>query len=256
MCSISATAEPPRPSSPGDGAEAGQDARETPPLPILYADAHLTVCVKPAGLSSETDLPALLARQTGAPAMCVHRLDTAAGGVMVYARSPRSAAALSRAFAAREADKRYLAVCAGTPEPEAGVFRDLLFRDARHNKSFVVSRPRKGVREASLRYRVLETAGDASLAAVRLETGRSHQIRVQFASRKHPLLGDGKYGSRVRCGLALWSAFLCLAHPLTGEALRLFCPPPEVYPWTLFSPPAVFARCAARDAFGGEGGAE
>lgn len=204
-------------------------------LQILSEDAALTVCVKPVGLSSETELPALLAVRTGAPALCVHRLDAAVGGVMTYAKTKPAAAALSRAIAEGRFEKTYLAVCSGIPEPEAGEMRDLLFRDARNNKSYVVTRARKGVREAALTYRLLAAREGCALVAVYLETGRSHQIRVQFASRKHPLLGDGKYGSRVRgCTVALWSYRLALPHPVTGEPLRFACPPPEAWPWTLF----------------------
>ena len=212
--------------------------KEKTQIEILYEDAALIVCRKPVGWSSETELPAALAALTGAPALCVHRLDTGVGGIMVYART-KTAAALNRAITEGRFEKNYLAVCAGRPAPEAGEMRDLLFRDRGANKTYVVKRPRKGVREAALRYRVLEAREDCSLAAVRLETGRSHQIRAQFASRAHPLLGDGKYGSRVKSqSIALWAFSLAFPHPVTAERMRFSASPPAEPPWTLFHPPS------------------
>ena len=205
-------------------------------LPILYKDASLVVCVKPAGVDSETGMPALVKAQTGArEALCVHRLDRDVGGVMVYALDRRTAAALSRALASGGFEKEYLAVVHGTMEADAAELRDLLFHDRANNKSFVVRRPRAGVKEAVLDYRVLGTHGDCSLLAVRLHTGRSHQIRVQLASRRHPLLGAAKYGSPRRdCGIALFSRLLGFPHPKSGETLRFAAPAPDGFPWDMF----------------------
>jgi 23S rRNA pseudouridine1911/1915/1917 synthase len=205
----------------------------------LYEDAALIVCVKPVGASSETDMPQILREMGAKQALCVHRLDTAVGGVMVYAKTGACAAALSREIAEGRMEKRYLAVCVSCPEPPEGVMRDLLFKDLRANKSYVVKRARRGVRQAELSYRVLGSAKygeeSCSLVAVSLVTGRSHQIRVQFASRKMPLLGDVKYGSRVReCGIALWSTAIAFRHPISGERMEFSCPPPECFPWSLF----------------------
>ena len=205
-------------------------------LPILYKDASLVVCVKPAGVDSETGMPALVKAQTGArEALCVHRLDRDVGGVMVYALDHRTAAALSRALASGGFEKEYLAVVHGSMEADAAELRDLLFHDRANNKSFVVRRPRAGVKEAVLDYRVLGTSVDCSLLAVRLHTGRSHQIRVQLASRRHPLLGDAKYGSPRRdCGIALFSRLLGFPHPKSGETLRFAAPAPDGFPWDMF----------------------
>ena len=204
-------------------------------IDILYQDAHLAVCVKPAGVDSQNGMPALLRENLGGEAFCVHRLDRDVGGVMVYARTSEAAAALSKAIAEGTLEKTYLAVCAGCPATSQGEMRDLLFHDAQRNKTFVVTRQRRGVREAVLDYRVLAAREDCSLVRVALHTGRSHQIRVQFASRGLPLLGDAKYGSRVRgCGVALWSAALAFPHPLSGETLRFTAPPPDTEPWTRF----------------------
>lgn len=203
---------------------------------ILHQDRQIIVCVKPVGMDSESELPSALMAETGAPELrTVHRLDRAVGGVMVYARTRSAAAALTRAIMEGRMEKRYLAVCAGRPEPGAGEMRDLLFRDAEKNKSFVVGRKRRGVREAALWYRTLDTREGVSLAAIQLETGRSHQIRVQFASRGHPLLGDGKYGSTEKgCTIALWSRVLAFPHPATAELVTFTVPPPAAWPWSLF----------------------
>ena len=205
-------------------------------IPLLYHDRCIAVCRKPAGVDSETDMPALLAGQLKVPAVfCVHRLDRAVGGVMVYALQRESAAALSRQMADGRFRKEYLAVVHGRPEPEADTLRDLRFHDRGKNKSVVVRRARAGVKEAVLDYRVLEEAEGLSLLSVRLHTGRTHQIRVQLAARRHPLAGDSKYGSPRRdCAIALFSHALGFCHPQTGEALDFCAAPPPGFPWELF----------------------
>lgn len=203
---------------------------------ILYEDRDLVVCEKPEGvLSEEGGMPELLRDATGSPEIfCVHRLDRETGGLMVYAKTRQAAAGLSASITAGQLQKEYLAVVQGQPEEQA-VLRDLLYRDAAKNKSFVVRRMRRGVREAELRYRRLDAREGLSLVRVALVTGRSHQIRVQFASRGMPLVGDRKYGSAYRdAGLALWSTTLSFPHPVTGESLRRELPPPEAWPWSLF----------------------
>ena len=161
-------------------------------MEILYSDRDLAVCVKPVGLDSEIETPLALKEALGGDIFPLHRLDKNVGGVMVYARTKNAAAALSKSIQNGEMVKEYVAKVHGTP-PEEGVLTDLLFKDSRKNKVFVVKKPRAGVKEAKLRYRRL---GD-SLVHVRLYTGRSHQIRVQFSSRGFPLVGDHKYGSRA-----------------------------------------------------------
>ena len=225
---------------------------------ILYEDASIVVLNKPAGLTSEGGVPAALRQLWNAPDAfvgVVHRLDTGVSGLMVYARTPAAAAALSRqvtqsqnAYAVRDGRvegraeepqfiKQYRAVIAGGPDealPAEGTLRDWLFKDSRKGRVFPVSRPRKGVREAVLEYCILKTAGEMSLAGITLHTGRTHQIRVQFAARKHPLSGDGKYGSRVKGDIALQSCGLQFRHPDTGRPLQFSLPLPDAAPWKAF----------------------
>ena len=211
---------------------------------ILYQDRDLVVCVKPVGVLSPPDgkddetlmdlLAEVCAQSDGRPVHLhpVHRLDRGVGGVMVYAKNPTAAAKLSTAIQQNQLSKEYFALVHGVPAENSGELRDLLFRDAGKNKTFVVNRLRKGVKEAVLDYRTLFADGERALVLVHLHTGRTHQIRVQFASRKHPLWGDGKYGgSDNGCPIGLWSFRLKFSHPRTGEKL-IFCAfPPAAKPW-------------------------
>lgn len=160
----------------------------------LYLDDDFVVCVKPVGVDSEHEFPEMLKSDIGGDLFTLHRLDKNVGGVMVYARSKKCAATLSKAIQDGEFIKEYVACVHGSPE-ESGVLEDLLFKDSRKNKVFVVKRERKGVKKAKLEYKVI-SSGEKSLVRIKLHTGRSHQIRVQFSSRGYPLVGDHKYGSR------------------------------------------------------------
>ena len=204
---------------------------------ILYADAAVAVCVKPVGALSEGDgenaMPALLRAALGGEFYPVHRLDQTVGGVMVYAKTAQEAARLTQAMGQGQMQKTYLAVLTGCPAERAGTLEDLLFHDRAKNKTYVVRRQRGGVKQARLHYEILAEQDGLSLARIRLETGRTHQIRVQFASRGLPLLGDGKYGSRCgRCTCALWSYRLSFPDG-KGEA-AFEAQPPAQFPWTVF----------------------
>lgn len=204
-------------------------------IQILKLERSYALCVKPVGvLSEEPGMPALLREQLGGEWYCVHRLDKAVGGVMVYARTRKAAAALSAAVAEREMKKEYLAVCQGAPEPPAGTMEDLLFKDSGKNKAFVVKRERKGVKPARLFYETLAAGETSALVHVTLDTGRFHQIRVQFASRKHPLLGDRRYGGPTAQQLGLWSWRLTIPDPDTGKPVTA-CALPEGEPWSAFA---------------------
>ena len=163
-------------------------------MEILYSDKDLAVCIKPVGLDSEADVPAALKEMLGTDVFPIHRLDKNVGGVMVYARNKKAAAELSKLVQDGKMIKEYIAAVHGTP-PEAAVWEDLLWKDSSRNKVFVVKRQRAGVKKAKLEYQTLKS-GEMSLVRIRLHTGRSHQIRVQFSSRGFPLVGDHKYGSR------------------------------------------------------------
>ncbi len=179
-------------------------------MEILHSDKQIVVIVKPVGMDSEHDIPAAI----GGECYPVHRLDKNVGGVMVYARTKQAAAALSKAIQEGTMVKEYLATVHGTP-PESGDWTDLLFKDSSKNKVFVVKKERRGVKKARLEF-VRLTEGETSLVRVRLHTGRSHQIRVQFASRGFPLVGDGKYGAKDNVPAPL--LFSCrLAFPLGGK---------------------------------------
>ena len=163
-------------------------------MEILYSDKNIAVCVKPVGLDSETEVPAALREQLGGDIFPIHRLDKNVGGVMVYARTKQAAAQLSRAVQEGSMVKEYVAIVHGTP-PEGGDWEDLLWKDNQKNKDFVVKRMRGGVKKARLEFTRL-SGGETSLVRIRLHTGRSHQIRVQFSSRGFPLVGDHKYGAK------------------------------------------------------------
>ena len=183
-------------------------------MEILYSDRDLAVAVKPVGMDAEQAFPAALAAELGGELYPVHRLDLNVGGVMVYARNKAAAAALSRSVQEGTMVKEYRATVHGMP-PESGVFEDLLFKDSRKNKVFVVKKERKGVKKASLEF-VRLTASDPCDVHIRLHTGRSHQIRVQFASRGFPLVGDHKYGARD--GETAPRLFSCrISFPWKGE---------------------------------------
>lgn len=185
-------------------------------MELLYSNQEIVVCVKPVGLDSEKEVPEELKKQLGGELFPVHRLDKNVGGVMVYARTKGAAALLSRAVQEGTMVKEYRAKVHGTP-PESGDWEDLLWKDSSKNKVFVVKRMRKGVKTARLEFTRL-WEGECSLVHIRLHTGRSHQIRVQFASRGYPLVGDHKYGAKDESSAPM--LFSCrLTFPYQGKTV-------------------------------------
>lgn len=206
-------------------------------MKILYEDKYLIVASKPPGVASQADpsgrpdMISLLREEGHGDVFCVHRLDTATAGVMVYAKTSQAAGKLSASLSAEDCKKQYLAIV-HSPDAGAGEMRDLLFHDRKKNKAYVVDRQRNGVKEALLDYETLKSEDGLSLVRVTLHTGRTHQIRVQFASRRMPLCGDGKYGSRDNMPLCLHCFSLAFTHPFTKKRLAFTDPPDS--PWNGF----------------------
>ncbi len=182
-------------------------------MEILYSDRDLTVLIKPVGMDSEHEVPQAL----GGEVYPIHRLDKNVGGVMVYARTKAAAAVLSKAVQEGTIVKEYVAMVHGTP-PQQGDWTDLLFKDSSKNKVFVVKKERRGVKQARLEFR-RHSAGETSLVSIRLHTGRSHQIRVQFSSRGFPLVGDHKYGARDQATAPLLFSWR-ITFPWRGKILQ------------------------------------
>ena len=195
-------------------------------MEILFEDKELIVAIKERGLLSEENpgkpnMVTLLKELTKGEIYPVHRLDKDVGGVMVYAKTKKAASELSKQAGDRTMKKTYLAFIHGTPEEKSGMLEDLLFFDKSKNKSFVVKKERRGVKKALLNYKVVSEKDGNSLVEVELLTGRTHQIRVQFASRKMPLYGDRRYGAKDESRIiALWSKEISFLHPATGERMK------------------------------------
>ncbi len=208
-------------------------------MELIYVDDAIVVCVKPAGAKSTDEtggVPELVREALADPkaqVRTVHRLDQVVSGLMVLARTEAAASELSRQIRDREFEKEYLAVVHGGPEEESGTLRDLLYRDKARRMTLVADAPAKGVQEAILDYRVVNATDEMSRVQVLLRTGRTHQIRVQFASRNMPLVGERKYCTlEDPCEIALWSHRIAFTHPVTGKRVEFTKEPPKVYPWT------------------------
>ncbi len=197
---------------------------------ILYSDSEIVVCIKEKGVLSQQGKPGqktmidILSAEYGCEIYPVHRLDKEVSGVMVYAKTAEAAANLSAQVSGREMEKHYIATTQKATLDAEGTMEDLLFFDKSKNKSFVVKKERRGVKKAILEYKEISSDSEYTRFYVRLLTGRTHQIRVQFASRKHPLVGDRKYGSRLDGDIGLVSCFIGFRHPKTGEWLEFHHP--------------------------------
>ena len=208
-------------------------------MELIYQDKEIVVCIKPARVKSTDEpggVPELVRQALGDPhadVRTVHRLDQVVSGLMVLARTAKAASELSRQIRENEFEKEYQAVVHGVPTEETGTLRDLLFRDKARRMTLVAQETAKGVQEAVLDYQVLRTADSMTRVRVKLHTGRTHQIRVQFASRGMALVGERKYSQlEDNCEIALWSYRLGFTHPTTGEKMEFIHEPPQVFPWT------------------------
>ena len=208
-------------------------------MELIHVDRDIVVCIKPPRVLSTDEpggLPDLVREALGDPnavIRTVHRLDRVVSGLMVLARTRKSASELSRQIRDGEFEKEYLAVLHGVPAKSKATLQDLLLRSKEEKKTYVVQEPGKDVQEAILNYELLSKTEELSKVRIELVTGRTHQIRAQFSSRNLPLVGDRKYGLiDDECEIALWSHKIVFNHPYTGNRMEFVQEPPAVYPWT------------------------
>ena len=205
-------------------------------MKILFADNFIIVCVKPAGVLSTDEaggMPDLIRKElgeSGAEIYTVHRLDRVVGGLYLAARTKEAAAEISRRISERSFLKEYTALVHGIPSPQAGKYIDYLVRNKNDNISYCVSKPSKDAKDAILSYKVISSENDISKVSITLETGRTHQIRAQFAYHGHTLVGDRKYGAEEVCDVALWSSRLSFLHPVSEVKMDFRLDPPEGWP--------------------------
>ena len=219
---------------------------------VIYEDNHLLVVEKPVNILSQGDdtndkdmvnlLKNYVKEKYNKPGNVfiglVHRLDRPVGGVMVFAKTSKAASRLSEQVRNKSFKKTYRAAIHGTMNKKEYTLKDYLYKNKKTNMVSVVNKNHKEAKNAELDYETLQSKNNFSLVQIDLKTGRPHQIRVQFASRKHPLFGDQRYGqdvNKVGQQIALWSYKIEITHPTTKEKMEFICEAPKEYPWDLFS---------------------
>lgn len=220
-------------------------------IPIIYEDNHLLIVEKPINIPVQQDrsrdpdlltlLKADLKIRYNKPGnvflSLVHRLDRPVGGAIIFAKTSKAASRMANLLRKREIRRRYIAVTRGIVRNDYETLNHFLEKDRRKNQVYVVQSKTKRAQKAILHYRVLERRNKLTLLEVTLETGRSHQIRVQLQAIGHPLYGDQKYGAEmneVGQQIALWSYELSFIHPVKQLEVVVRSTPPEVYPWDIW----------------------
>ena len=214
---------------------------------ILYEDNHVLCVVKPANLPVQADntkdedlltlVKQYLKEKYNKPGNVylglVHRLDRPVGGAMILAKTSKAANRLSESIRVRAIDKVYYAILDGVPKKQSDTLVDYLTKDTKTNMVSVTNA--KVGKKSILHYQVLATKNGHTLVEIHLETGRPHQIRVQFASRNLPLVGDQRYNKNAKkVQIALWAVSLTFPHPTTKDKITIHSDPPEIWPWTEF----------------------
>lgn len=219
-------------------------------LKVLYEDNHVIVVVKPVNIPSQADktgdedmlsiIKKYIKEKYNKPGDVylglVHRLDRPTGGVMVFAKTSKSASRLSEQVREKQMHKKYLCIVDGKLEKQKGIFKDYLLKNEKTNTSKIVKEGTKNAKEAILDYEVIKYNEEINLSVVKvnLHTGRHHQIRVQFASRGHSISGDQKYGTRGRGKqLALWAYYLSFIHPTKKEEMAFEAYPEKTGSWKI-----------------------
>lgn len=219
-----------------------------PDLEILFEDNHLLAICKPAGVLSQEDHTGdpdaltlgkeYLKKEYKKPGNVflglLHRLDKPVSGVMVMAKTSKSAARISEQIRQRTVKKSYLAVVKGNPE-DFNYLTHYLLKDTTKNRVTVVDDKKKGAKRAELMYQTLERKNGMALLKIKLITGRAHQIRVQLAEVDLPIVGDKKYGSALMDHIALHANEIELTHPTLKKSVSIQCNPPLIEPWSLFN---------------------
>ena len=214
-------------------------------LKVLYEDNHIIVVYKPANILSQGDatgdkdlltvIKEYIKEKYNKPGNVylglVHRLDRPVEGIMVYAKTSKAASRLSEQIRKNEVSKHYLAVINGILDTKKGEYTDYLLK--KEDGNTIVTDKEHG-KESILKYEVLKEKDNLSLVRIELITGRHHQIRVQFASRGYPLVGDGRYGTYDGKQIHLCCYQLSFIHPITKEVLKFEIEPKKDDIWNIF----------------------